>query len=348
MVEFAGWELPVQYQGALPEHQAVRTAAGVFDVSHMGEIEIEGPDAEVFLQKLTCNDVANLSIGQAQYSALLYPTGTFVDDIVLYRLSETHYMLCVNAANRQKDLDWILGHLEGDTTVSDQSDQYVQLAVQGPNSLQLVAELAEEDLSGLRYYRFLRGTVSGHEAIISRTGYTGEAGCELYVSPRSAVAVWKSLFEAGGPYGLQPVGLAARNTLRLEMTYALYGNDISDQTTPLEAGLSWIVKLGKGDFIGREALLNQHQTGVSRKLVGFEITGRGVPRDHYPVFVSGRQTGEVTSGSYSPTLQRGIGLTYLPSDKGAPGRDLEIEIRGRKVQAEVVETPFYKKFRKDG
>jgi len=347
MVEFAGWEMPLQYQGALPEHQAVRTAAGVFDVSHMGEIEVEGPGAEAFLQKLTCNDVGSLSIGQAQYSALLYPTGTFVDDIVLYRFSETHYMLCVNAANRQKDLDWILGHLEGDTTVSDRSDAYVQLAVQGHNSPQLLAELAGQDLSGLRYYWFLRGTVGGHEAIISRTGYTGEPGYELYISPRAAVAVWESLFETGGRHGLQPAGLAARNTLRLEMTYALYGNDISDRTTPLEASLAWIVKLDKGDFIGREALLSQRQTEVSRKLVGFEMTGRGVPRDHYPVFVSGRQTGEVTSGSYSPTLQRGIGLTYLPSDKGAPGQDLEIEIRGRKVQAEIVETPFYQKIRKD-
>ena len=347
MVEFAGWEMPVQYQGALPEHQAVRTAAGVFDVSHMGEIEVEGPDAGAFLQKLICND-GNLSIGQAQYSALLYPAGGFVDDIILYRFSESHYMLCVNAANRQKDLDWILGHLQGDTTVSDQSDDYVQLAVQGPNSLQLVAELAGQDLSGLPYYWFLRGTVSGHDAIISRTGYTGEAGYELYISPRSAVAVWESLFKAGRRYGLQPAGLAATNTLRLEMTYALYGNDISEQTTPLEAGLAWIVKLDKGDFIGREALLSQHRTGVSRKLVGFEMTGRGVPRDRYPVFVSGRQTGEVTSGSYSPTLQRGIGLTYLPSDHGSADRDLEIEIRGRKVQAEVVETPFYKRSRKDG
>ncbi len=348
MVEFAGWEMPVQYHGALPEHQAVRTAAGVFDVSHMGEIEVEGPDAEALLQKLTCNDVGNLSVGQAQYSALLYPTGEFLDDIVLYRFSETHFMLCVNAANRQKDLDWILGHLEGDTRVSDESDGYVQLAVQGPNSPQLLADLAGQDLSGLRYYWFLRGTVSGHEAIISRTGYTGEAGYELYISRRSGIAVWEALFEAGGRYGLQPAGLAARNTLRLEMRYALYGNDISDQTTPLEAGLAWIVKLDKGDFIGREALLSQHQTGVSRKLVGFEMTGRGVARDHYPVFVSGRQTGEVTSGSYSPTLQRGIGLTYLPSDNWSVGRDLEIEIRGRKVQARVAETPFYKKSRKDG
>ena len=348
MVEFAGWEMPVQYQGALPEHQAVRTAVGVFDVSHMGEIEVEGPDAKTFLQKLTCNDVEKLSIGQAQYSALLYPTGAFVDDIILYRFSATHYMLCVNAANRQKDLDWILRHLEGNATVSDQSDDYVQLSVQGPDSLQLLAELAGQDLSGLRYYWFLRGTISGHQAIISRTGYTGETGYELYISPRAAVAVWESIFEAGGRYGLQPAGLAARNTLRLEMAYALYGNDISDRTTPLEAGLAWIVKLDKGDFIGREALLSQQQTGVSRELVGFEMTGRGLPRDHYPVFVSGRQTGEVTSGSYSPTLQRGIGLTYLPSDKESAGRDLEIEIRGRKVQAEGVETPFYKKFRKDG
>ena len=345
MVEFAGWEMPVQYQGVLTEHQAVRSAAGVFDVSHMGEIEVEGRDATAFLQKLTCNDVGKLSDGQAQYSALLYPTGTFVDDIVLYRFSETHYMLCVNAANRQKDLGWILEHLEGDATVSDRSDRYVQLAVQGPNSRQLLVELVGQDLSGLRYYWFLRGTVSGHEAIISRTGYTGEIGYELYISPESAVAVWEALFKAGVHYGLQPTGLAARNTLRLEMTYALYGNDINDRTTPLEAGLDWIVKLDKGDFIGREALLSQRHTGVSRRLAGFEMTGRGVPRDHYPVFVSGRQTGEVTSGSYSPTLKRGIGLTYLPSDHLLVGGDLEIGIRGRRVKAQIAETPFYKKSR---
>ncbi len=345
MVEFAGWEMPVQYQGVLPEHQAVRSAVGVFDVSHMGEIEVEGRDAAAFLQKLTCNDVGKLSDGQAQYSALLYPTGTFVDDIVLYRFAETHYMLCVNAANRQKDLSWILEHLEGDATVSDRSDRYVQLAVQGPNSRQLLVELVGQDLSGLRYYWFLRGTVSGHEAIISRTGYTGEIGYELYISPESAVAVWEALFEAGVHYGLQPAGLAARNTLRLEMAYALYGNDINDRTTPLEAGLAWIVKLDKGDFIGREALLSQRHRGVSRRLAGFEMKGRGVPRDHYPVFVSGKQTGEVTSGSYSPTLKRGIGLTYLPSDHVWVGRDLEVEIRGRRVEAQIVEIPFY---RKDG
>lgn len=343
LVEFAGWEMPVQYESALKEHLAVREAAGVFDVSHMGELEITGPDAEALVQRVTCNDVSRLTDGQAQYSAFLYPEGTFVDDVVVYRLQPEHFLICVNAANREKDFEWVRSYTAGDVKVEDRSDHYVQLAVQGPRAEAVLQDLTPVDLSEIKFYRFERGPVGGADAIISRTGYTGEDGFEIYFSPRHAESVWEDLFRVGAPAGLKPAGLAARNTLRLEMKYALYGNDIDDSTTPLEAGLGWILKLKKGEFIGRERLQQQKAEGVSQKLVGFEMVGRGIARDGYPVLIDGEQVSEVTSGSFAPSVGKAVGLTYLPVEFANVGQALQIEIRGKAVEAAVAPTPFYQR-----
>ncbi len=261
MVDYAGWEMPVQYEGALREHLAVREGVGVFDVSHMGEIEVTGEDALDLVQRATTNDASKLSDGQAQYSALLYPTGTFVDDVVVYRLNGRHFLICVNAANRDKDFAWLSGLPKGKARVEDNSDQYVQLAIQGPRAAEVLQALTQVDLAAIPVYWFKQGQVSGADAIISRTGYTGEDGFEIYFNPRHAEEIWEALFKAGAGAGIRPAGLAARNTLRLEMKYALYGNDIDETTTPLEAGLGWIVKLSKADFVGRESLLKQKDGG---------------------------------------------------------------------------------------
>ncbi len=343
LVDFAGWEMPVQYEGALKEHLAVRESAGVFDVSHMGELELRGPDALALVQRVTCNDASTLDDGQAQYSAFLTPEGTFVDDVVVYRLASDHFLICVNAANREKDFAWVCRHAEGDVTVEDNSDRYVQLALQGPRAEALLGRLTPLDLSSLGFYRFGRGPVAGVEALVSRTGYTGEDGFELYFAPEAAEEVWEALFREGAGEGLKPAGLAARNTLRLEMKYALYGNDIDDSTTPLEAGLGWIVKLDKGDFVGRDALRLQKEEGLSRKLAGFVVTGRGIARDHYPVLLDGRPVSEVTSGSFAPSVGKSVGLAYLPAAHSRIGQPLEVEIRGKAVEAEVVKTPFYRR-----
>lgn len=343
LVEFAGWEMPVQYQGALKEHLAVRENVGVFDVSHMGELEITGRDALALVQKVTCNDVSRLGDGQAQYSAFLYPQGTFVDDVVVYRLNERHVLICVNAANKDKDFAWVKQHEEGEVEVADNSDRYVQLAVQGPRAEETLQKLTDENLAEIAFYHFRRGTVAGAEAIISRTGYTGEDGFEIYFPPQRAEAVWEALFEAGRSAGIAAAGLAARNTLRLEMKFALYGNDIDHTTTPLEAGLGWIVKLSKDGFIGKEALQRQKEEGVERRLAGFEMTGRGIARDRYPLFAHGKRVGEVASGSFGPSVRKAIGLAYLPVKCASVGHEIEIEIRGKRVSAQVVKTPFYKK-----
>ncbi|MFQ5740697.1 MAG: glycine cleavage system aminomethyltransferase GcvT [Acidobacteriota bacterium] len=341
MVEFAGWEMPVQYQGAAREHLAVRSGVGVFDVSHMGELEIVGRDAIPMAQKVTCNDVSRLCDGQAQYSAFLYPEGTILDDVVLYRRGAEHLLICVNAANRDRDFAWLKEHQEGAVEIFDNSDHYTQLAVQGPQAEKVLQELTDSDLSSLRYYWFQEERVCGVETLISRTGYTGEDGFEIYLPPQHAERVWEQLFEVGAPLGIVAAGLAARNTLRLEMKYALYGNDIDSTTTPLESGLSWIVKFSKADFIGRAALQRQKTAGVKRKLAGFEMVGRGIARDHYPVCIEGRRVSEVTSGSYCPSVKKAIGLTYLDTDQSKLGQTLDIEIRGKRVQARVVGTPFY-------
>ena len=343
MVDFAGWEMPVQYAGTLKEHLAVRTAAGLFDVSHMGQIEIRGSDALEFTQHMTCNDASRLEDGQAQYSALLYPEGTFVDDVVIYRIHARYLLLCVNASNREKDAQWLLEHRHGDVEIRDASDEYAQLALQGPRSQEILQRLTRLELDTLHYYRFTRGRVADADCLVSRTGYTGEDGFELYLSPPEAAKVWDALLDAGKSDGIQPAGLAARNTLRLEVRYPLYGNDIDETTNAWEAGLGWIVDMDQGPFAGRESLFRIRQEGPTRKLVGFEITGRGIARDHDPVLIDGARSSQVSSGSYSPHGKKSIGLAYLPVEKAVPGQEFEIENRRRLLPAVVVKTPFYRR-----
>ena len=343
MVEFAGWHMPVQYKSALKEHLAVRSSVGIFDVSHMGQIEVSGRDALKLVQKITCNDVGCLADGQAQYSALLYSNGTFVDDIVLYRIHAERIFICVNASNQEKDFQWILQHQQGEAEVCDKSDQYAQFAVQGPKAETLLNPLIDGDLGQLEYYWSFEGKITGVPALISRTGYTGEDGFEIYLASNQAESVWRAILEEGRTFGITPVGLAARNTLRLEVRYPLYGNDIDQTTNPWEAGLGWIVKLEGTDFVGKEALVGLKRQGASRKLVGFELQDRGIARDHYPVFLNSERVGEVTSGSYAPSLGKSIGLTYLPAEHADLGQQIEIEVRSKRLRAEVVPGPFYQR-----
>jgi aminomethyltransferase len=346
MVDFGGWDMPVQYSGTIDEHMAVRTAAGIFDVSHMGEVEIRGPQSLDLIQRLTTNDASKLVDGQAQYTALTTPEGTFVDDILVHRVGPEHYFLCINASNTAKDFAWIEGQSTGfDAEVVNASPLYSQLAVQGPKAISIMQPLVDVDLSAIKYYWFTRGAVDGVPAIIARTGYTGEDGVEIYFEPSASDRVFNRILEAGTPAGLKPCGLAARNTLRLEPKMALYGNDIDETTTVYEADLAWIVKLNKGDFLGRERLAQQKEEGIRRKLVGFEMIDRGIGRDHYPVWIDGEQVGVVTSGSPAPFLGKNIGLSYLPIEKTAVGTQIEVEIRGRRAAAVVVPTPFYKRAR---
>ena len=343
MVDFAGWDMPVQYAGPLKEHLAVRTRAGIFDVSHMGEVELSGSTAEETIQRVACNDARRLAIGQIQYSALTMPQGTFVDDILVHRMGPAHFFLCVNSGNQEKDYQWIREHAAAGTRVVYRSDEFSQLAVQGPRALEILAPLTDIALRGMKYYWFAQGRFAGFDAIVSRTGYTGEDGFEIYVSPAHAETVWTRIMESGRPHGLEPAGLAARNTLRLEAKMALYGHDIDDTTTVLEADLGWICKLDKGDFIGRGALLKQHEEGVRRRLAGFEVVERGIARDQYPVEIDGRRIGTVTSGSFAPFLDKSIGLTYLPVEHCSVGTEFQVIIREKPVKARVVPTPFYKR-----
>lgn len=343
MVDFAGWDMPVQYEGTVKEHLAVRQAAGLFDVSHMGEIEIKGPDALPLVQKVTSNDAASLQIGQAQYSALMNPNGAFVDDTLVYRRGPEHFFLCVNASNREKDCEWISENAEGNVRVENNSDLYVQLAVQGPKAIAILQPFTAVRLDKIHYYWFAEGDFLEAPAILSRTGYTGEDGFEIYFAPEHAERIWNAIIQAGKGHGLVPAGLAARNTLRLEARMALYGNDIDDSTTVLEADLGWIIKWSKGDFIGRPVLEEQKAQGIRRKLVGFEMADPGIARDHYPVHLDDGRTTQVCSGSYVPFLQKSIGLVYLPREYSAVGSEFLVEIRGRKLRARVVPTPFYKR-----
>jgi aminomethyltransferase len=343
MVEFAGWDMPVQYAGPMAEHLAVRTRAGVFDVSHMGELEIKGPNAHETLQKLTCNDINRLAISQCQYSALMTPHGGFIDDLLIYRMASDHFFLCVNASNQEKDYEWIRDNAVQGTEVLFRSSDFAQIAIQGPKALEIIEPLTGIDLSGMKYYWFARGTFAGVEAIVSRTGYTGEDGFEVYCDPAKAETVWAQIMDSGKPLGLEPAGLAARNTLRLEAKLLLYGNDMDETTTVLEADLGWICKLDKGDFVGRDVLLRQRQSGVKRVLVGFEMIERGIARDHYPVEIEGQRIGAVTSGSPAPFLKKNIGLTYLPVDRKAAGAEFSVIIREKPVKAQVVPTPFYRR-----
>jgi aminomethyltransferase len=345
IVAFAGWEMPVQYTGILAEHRAVRQQAGLFDVSHMGEFLVEGAGAEAWLQKMTSNDISRIEVGQAQYNVACLPSGGIVDDLLVYRRGAQRYLVCVNAGRLDEDWAWFSeNHSDADRcTLSNASDDYAQLAIQGPAAVGILQAMTEVDLSDVPTYRFTEGVIGGVQAIIARTGYTGEDGFELFIAPASAPQLWADILAAGAPAGLVPVGLGARDTLRLEMKYCLYGNDITTETTPLEARLGWITKLDKGDFIGRDMLARQKQDGVPRRLVGFKLCERGIPRHGYPVIVDGEPFGEVTSGAMSPSLGTGIGLCYLPSAHTSSGTPFQVEIRGRRIAAEVVKTPFYKR-----
>jgi aminomethyltransferase len=339
MVDFAGWEMPVQYTGVIEEHRAVRTSAGLFDVSHMGEVRVRGAGAEAFLQRLTPNDVTKLVPGRAHYSGLLTDRATYIDDILVYKLAAEDYMVVVNASNAPRDFEWIASRAEGEAEVIDESDGYALLALQGPRALGMLAPLASVDVAGLKYYGFAQGTVDGAPALISRTGYTGEDGFELYLPPEHAAGVWRRLLAAGAT----PAGLGARDTLRLEAAMALYGHEIDEETTPFEAGLAWVVKLEKGDFLGRDALLAQKAAGVGKKLVGFEVQGRGIARQGHAVVSEGRAVGVVTSGTWSPTFEKALGLAYLPPEMAVAGTAFAIDVRGRSLPAVVAEIPFYKK-----
>jgi aminomethyltransferase len=338
MVPFAGYEMPVQYPtGITAEHRAVREGCGLFDVSHMGEFEISGPDAVAFTTRVTSNDVAALAVGQVHYSTILNERGTIEDDCLVYRFQD-RLMMVVNASNKDKDFEHIRQYVgQLDVTLKDVSDATALLALQGPNAEAILQPHVSVDLSSITYYHFLVGLVAGASAVISRTGYTGEDGFELYFSPKHANKVWSALTAQG----VTPAGLGCRDTLRLEMGMALYGNDIDDTTTPLEAGLGWVVKLGKGDFVGRDALVALKERGVPRRLVGFTTGERSFPRHGYPVFVGGAASGTVCSGTMSPSLGTPIGTCYVPTASAKPGTPLEIEIRGQRVAAEVVRTPFY-------
>lgn len=345
MVAFGGWEMPVEYSGLITEHMAVRTAAGLFDVSHMGELEVEGPGALAFLQRVTSNDVAKLQHGQAQYSALPLPNGAPADDVIVYRRGPEHFLLVVNAANIERDLRWLKEQSPGPCEVNNRSDDYALIALQGPKAQQILQGLTGLDLSAVRYYHFAEGEVAGHPVTVSRTGYTGEDGFEIFVAPDRAADLWRKLLEAGREGGLVPAGLGARDTLRLEAKMCLYGNDMDETTTLVEAGLGWIVSLdqGKGDFVGRGVLEVQKKEGPPRKLVGFEMVDRGIARHGYPVYLGDEHAGAVTSGSYAPFLQKNIGLCYLPTPRTAVGTPFHVDIRGRRVAARVVPTPFYKR-----
>ena len=343
LVDFSGWEMPVEYSGLSKEHLAVRKSAGLFDVSHMGEIEIAGNDALAALQKISTNDAARLEMGDAQYSALLTEHGTVVDDVLVYKLADGHYMLVVNAGNIAKDFAWIRQHITGvgDAVAVNTSSRYALIAVQGPLAEQVVQTLTEVELHTIGYYTFATGEVSGVRATISRTGYTGEDGFELFVPPQSAPSVWDALQRAGASDGLLPAGLGARDTLRLEAGMRLCGQDMDDTTTLIEAGLGWIVGWDKQDFIGKSALVRQRDDGLTKKLIGFALDDRGIARHGYAVYVGDDQIGTVTSGTQTPFLNKAIGMAYVPVKYAKVDSALSIDIRGRRVAAHVVKMPFY-------
>ncbi|QHZ49801.1 glycine cleavage system aminomethyltransferase GcvT [Paenibacillus larvae] len=347
-IDFGGWELPVQFSGIQREHEAVRSHAGLFDVSHMGEVFVSGPDSLSFLQHLTTNDLSKIQDGQCQYTLMCYPDGGVVDDLLIYRLSEHKYMAVINASNIEKDLEWIQQHNKSGVKLDNVSDRTALLALQGPLAETVLMKLVEpgqhEKIRELKPFRFVQDVaVSGKRAILSRTGYTGEDGFELYVESGDAVYLWNELLRVGEPEGLIPAGLGARDTLRFEARLPLYGQELSADISPLEAGLSFFVKLDKGDFIGRKALSLQKEQGVPRKLEGVELLERGIPRSHYPVYADGKQIGEITTGTQSPTLKKSVGLALIDSAYSALDTELYVEIRGRQIKAKVVKTPFYKR-----
>ncbi len=351
IVEFAGYAMPVQYTGIIEEHNRVRDSAGVFDVSHMGEVEVSGEKAAEFVQFITLNDVTALYEGRAQYSAMVYENGGMIDDLLVYHLGDK-YMLVINAANKAKDIAWIhkqAASFDG-VTVKDVSDQTALIAVQGPKSRDVLQRLTDVDLSNIKFYHFRNGILADTGMMISRTGYTGELGFELYYNATEAdnTAVWNAIIEAGKTEGIAPAGLGARDTLRLEMGMLLYGNDMNENTNPLEAGLGWITKFDKGNFIGKEALLKIKQNGVTRKLTGLKIIDqsiarRAIPRHGYPISSNGKEIGEVTSGTLSPTLQTSIAMGYMEREYVEEGREVAISIRGKEVAFAVTKPPFIRR-----
>lgn len=343
MVPFAGYNMPVSYEGVNIEHETVRNAVGVFDVSHMGEFLVTGPNALALIQKVCSNDASKLVNGKAQYSCFPNETGGIVDDLIVYRLEEEKYLLVVNASNIQKDWDWINKHNSMGASLRDLSEDYSLLAIQGPKAVEAMQSLSSVDLSGIKFYNFVVGDFAGiQHIIISATGYTGSGGFEIYCKNSEVKQIWDKVLEAGAAYGIKPVGLAARDTLRLEMGYCLYGNDIDDTTSPIEAGLGWITKFTK-DFINSEALKDQKERTPERKLVAFELDDRGIPRQGYDIVdSSGRAIGNVTSGTMSPSLKKGIGMGYVPAVLTDPGTQIHIQIRKNAVPATIIKLPFYK------
>ena len=345
IVEFGGFEMPVQYSGIIEEHKRVRESVGVFDVSHMGEVYVSGKDALAFVQKITVNDASKLSKGRVQYSAMCYPDGGIVDDLLVYYLADERFMLVINASNIQKDFEWMQKNVSGDVKLENRSDAISLLAIQGPNSLATLQKLTAVDLSAIPYYHFTEGKLAGVEMIISRTGYTGELGFEIYFPSDIATGkkVWDAIMEAGKEFNIGPAGLGARDTLRLEMGFCLYGNDIDQTTHPLEAGLGWITKLDKGEFNGKNVIANAKAEGLKRRLVGFALAEKAFPRHGYAIHSNGEKIGDVTSGTFSPILDKGIGMGYVSLKFSKAGTNVNIMIRNREIPATVTGLPFIKK-----
>ncbi len=342
IIDFGGWALPVQYTGIIEEHRRVRSTVGVFDVSHMGEVWIRGPGAHAAVQHLVTNDV-DIAPGRAQYTAMCQPDGGIVDDLIVYRLGPQEFLICVNASNREKDFQWMVANnpTPDTATVVDESDDWAQVAIQGPDGPATVQALTGTDVSALPSFGTCRATIAGVEGcIVARTGYTGEDGFEVFLPAEGAAQFWPAVMDAGAAHDIQPIGLGARDTLRLEMKYCLYGNDIDETTTPLEAGLGWVTKLAKPDFIGRDTLLAQKEAGVTRRLVCLEVEKR-IARPHCTILSEGQPVGEVTSGTKSPSLEKNIAMGYVPRRLARPGTQVQVDIRGRTAEAVVVKPPFY-------
>lgn len=348
IIDFGGWELPVEYSGIRAEHDAVRNAAGLFDVSHMGEVTVVGEDAEKYIQKVVTNDISTLKDYQICYTTMCYADGGVVDDLLVYKYNSKRYLLVINASNTDKDFEWLKSHEFGDVRVSNASSYFAQLAIQGPNAEDILQKLTNKDLNEIEFYHFADDVkIQSISALVSRTGYTGEDGFEIYLASEDGAKLWDMLLEAGKDYGLIPAGLGARDTLRFEAALPLYGQEIDKDITPLEAGLGFCVKLLKDDFIGKDALAKQKAEGLKRKLVGFEMIERGIPRSHYEVYADGKKIGYVTTGSMSPTLNKNIGLALLEAEYAKEGTEIEVEIRNKNVKAKIVRKPFYtKKYKK--
>ena len=344
MVPFAGWDMPVEYSGLSQEHLAVRTRAGLFDVTHMGQVELAGKDALAAVQWISSNDASRLRVGQAHYAGLTTPAGTFVDDMLVYRFADDHFLLVINASNVEKDFAWIVEQTRRfDVASVNTSSRYALIALQGPLARQVMQRLSNVDLAAIKYYWFAHGEIAGVRGTLSRTGYTGEDGFEVFVPPQQAVRVWDAILEAGRDEEIVPAGLGARDTLRLEAAMRLYGNDIDDTTTVLDADLEWIIGWNKGEFLGRQALADQKARGVARRIVGFEMKDRAIARHGHPVIIGGAEAGRVTSGTQTPFLKKAIGMAYVPAAHAAPGTEFDVEVRGRLARATVVPLPFYKR-----